>query len=324
MKLTSMTAFGAASERAGDFTYTCEVRTLNARYLEVNVRLPRQLMAFEVELINEVKKSLRRGKVDVFVEMAREGASKDLPEVNIEAARHYAAQLLSLNKLMQAQGLGSGNMTLGLSELLRLDGLLSDKRPRAFEGDAVLQHRPALLALLHKALDKVIAARSQEGQALGEALRRLLDELRAGVQIIDAQRPLIEEQTRKTYLKRLTQVLGLVQKAAADSEASQREASSRVGTPAVEEHRLFAEIAILLDKADIEEELTRMRSHLDTFYGLLQGEEAPGRKLDFLCQEMHREVNTISNKLVQIEVSKHTIEMKQGIERIRQQVQNLE
>lgn len=315
-KLASMTAYGFGEAAQGSVTYASEIRSLNSRFLEVNVRLPRQLIPLEVEVINHVKSQLKRGKVDVFLDIVKGGGVKDLPQLDHDAVAHYAEVVTKLRGTLAAKGIAPQHELSSLYEILRLEGVLSsDSRSRLRGEESADTHRDAVFKAVGVALEKLKAARLKEGAALAAALRDLCQQLRASARQVEQKRGPIADSLQKTYLKRLTQVLGTVQKAAQDSGGEAIK---------IDDGRLLAEIAILLDKSDIEEEVTRLSTHIDEFERLLQAEDAPGRKLDFLCQEMHREVNTISNKLVQTDVSQHTIEMKQAIERIRQQVQNLE
>lgn len=317
-QLASMTAYGCGEASLKQSTYTCEIRSLNSRFIEVNVRLPRPLIALEIEIINHIKSALKRGKVDVFIDLLKSGGAKDLPQLDADAVAHYAELITNLEGMLTAKGIEAQHQLLSLNEVLSLEGVLasdSKVRSRTSNTDGAELHRPPVMAAVDAALAQLKAARRREGAALATALQELCSQLRQRLSRIAEQRGPLGEILKQTYLKRLNQLLQNVQSSVSNGSKDQL---------APDDTRLIQEIAILLDKADIEEELTRLNTHIDAFEQLLQSEDSPGRKLDFLCQEMHREVNTISNKLVQTEVSQHTIEMKQIIERIRQQVQNLE
>jgi uncharacterized protein (TIGR00255 family) len=316
MPLQSMTAYGFGESPGEDgLTYTTEIRTLNSRFLEVNVRLPRHLLALETEIINHVKGELRRGKVDVFVDAARQGTSRDLPEIDIDAVKHYARLF---DKVQQAveESLVSSFASLqdpSATDFFRLDGVLQNPdrlRPRG--ASAAESHKAGIFKALGSALDHVKEARRKEGDSLQTALGELLTALETDRAAVLAKRQEIVTHLQKQLVKRVEAALASLAKA---------------GTTLPEklsEERMMSEIAVLSDRVDIEEELTRLETHIKEFARLMVEEEGAGRKLDFMCQEMHREVNTMSNKLVQTEVSQHTLEMKQTIERIRQQVQNIE
>jgi len=311
-----MTAYGygekaAVSQQGEGLTYACEIRTLNSRFLEVNVRLPRHLMALEVDIINHVKARLQRGKVDVFLDTTRTGSTRELPALDAEAVRHYFGLHVQLVSLARASGVEPPQAP-GLAELTRLDGALTEGPRQARGQEAAEAHRTGLFAALDKALDATVATRLKEGDALCKALRELALTLDQGRQEVAALRDTVLPHLHRNVLKRLENLQALLEK----------NGQTRSGLPSDE--RLASEVTLLSDKVDIDEEITRLGTHVQEFLRLMETEATAGRKLDFLCQEMHREVNTMSNKLVQTDVAQRTLEMKQIIERIRQQVQNIE
>lgn len=311
MALQSMTAYGYGESEASGLTYACEIRSLNSRYLEVSVRLPRHLIALEIDLTNHVKSRLRRGKVDVFIDVVRAGGQRDMPHLDAAAATHYLTLAREAAALWPKAGLEGAPSPFSIADLLRMDGVLVGDRAKDRGTDAAESHRDALFAALDRCIGTAIASRGKEGAALGQAMTVLLDDLEAGRRQVAAKRDVILPGLQKAYLKRLESTLEMLQK-------------TGKSTTQLPEERLLAEVAIQSDKADIDEELTRLATHLGEFRRLMAEEDGAGRKLDFMCQEMHREVNTMSNKLLQTDVSQHTLEMKQIIERIRQQVQNIE
>jgi uncharacterized protein (TIGR00255 family) len=309
MPLHSMTAYGFGEAAAPGQTYTCEVRTLNSRFLEVSVRMPRHLLALETDIINHVKATLRRGKTDVFIDTQRTGAARELPPLDADSARHYASACREAAAVLSAAGVQVAPVSP--VELLKLEGIFGDGQRKASRGaDQAEAHREPVFAALEGALRATREARQKEGEALAVALVDLTRALEAERRQIALRRDDILANMHKTYTKRLDSVLAALAKAGQSVQAPPSE-------------RLASELALLAEKADIDEELTRLATHTAEFERLLATEDV-GRKLDFLCQEMHREVNTMSNKLVQTEAAVHTIEMKQLVERIRQQVQNIE
>lgn len=311
MKLASMTAYGQGAHEHRGYSYSCEIRTLNSRYLEVSVRLPRHLVALEVELTNTIKAALKRGKVDLFVAVSQKGGAATLPPVNPGAVNHYLTQARTIAEI--ARGLDSIPLPAPLTvmDLLQLPQVLSQE-DQPSGADALESHREGISEALNGALAAVKSARHTEGAALGKALHLLLDELERDRLSVAGRRDKILQTLQATFLKRLETTLAQLAK------------NTNLGQPVISEERALIEVAILSDKADIEEELTRLSTHIQEMRRLLDSEDGAGRKLDFLCQEMHREVNTMSSKLVQTEVSQFTLEMKQTVERIRQQVQNIE
>lgn len=312
MTVQSMTSYGYGESAFGDQTLTCEIKTLNSRYVEVNVRLPRQMFALETEIINHIKSVLRRGKVDVFIDLNKQSGHRDLPEIDEAALKHYLLEFKKVVGAVQAldKNLIPGPFFSSFTELLRVEGISGAEKNRLRGEEAAEAFRPALLDSLNAALTNVTSARKNEGAALETALRELLVEMETNRTIVASKRDSIIGQLRANVQKRMEATI-----------ANLNKGGQTITAP---EDRLLSEIAAISDKADIDEELTRLATHIQEFTRMLKEEDAAGRKLDFLCQEMHREVNTMSNKLVQTEVSQYTLEMKQTIERIRQQVQNIE
>lgn len=304
MTLKSMTAFGSGEFATASTLYRCEVRTLNSRFCDVSIKLPRSLIVLEPQLLNVIKARLQRGKVDVFFELQSLDRKAGFPSLNSDALDHYKGLLQQLSASLP-------NATLSAYELLRLEGVLESRLSLSAE-DARSQHEEGIAKALNQSLDAVVKQRSGEGKVLEGALIKLLDSIRADRLAITQKRDGIQAALYENYRKRLERLLGALE------ETGQKISSM------LPEDRLLSELAILTDRSDIEEELTRLEAHENEFLRILSKEEDAGRKLDFLCQEMHREVNTISNKLVQLEVSQHSLALKQTVERLRQQVQNIE
>ncbi|SMF33982.1 YicC/YloC family endoribonuclease [Pseudobacteriovorax antillogorgiicola] len=306
MPLKSMTAFGSGEHDTPEFQYRCEVKTLNSRFIDINVRLPRSLSALESIIISEVKNSLKRGKVDISFDLTPVNSAARLPKLNEDAVHHYE----SLGSRVQeiAQGYPK---ELSVYEILRLDGAL-ESYARENADDLIALHKPAMLESLRAALAKVIAARESEGAALKPSLTELVKQVTSNREAVAQHTDTIREHLFDNYKKK---VEGFLEKLG--------DVGTRV-QDAMPEDRLLAEVAVMADKADIAEEITRLSAHEVEFAKTLDSHDDVGRKLDFLCQEMHREVNTISNKVSQLEIAKHTLGMKQAIERLRQQIQNIE
>ena len=307
-----MTSYGFGECVENGLTYSLEVRTLNSRYIEVNVRMPRHLIALEPDMISKVKKTFSRGKVDIFVDLNRDGGQRDLPEVDPDAVSHYARQYNTICKQVADANLEHVSIQSAKpSDFFRLDGVLrSERKPR---GEAAAEEfRKPLFTALDAALATAQKARLKEGTALYDHLQELLTSLESEHRHVGAKRDEILNAIHTNYHKKLQALFGTIN------------GSSTTSGHEVSEERIAQEVVLLTDKADIEEEISRLSTHCEEFRKHLEKKDAVGRKLDFLCQEMHREVNTMSNKLIQTDVSKHTLVMKQTIERIRQQVQNIE
>jgi uncharacterized protein (TIGR00255 family) len=291
-----MTGYGAA-EAADGRRWWVEVRSTNHRFLEVVVRLPRELGALEERVRAAVAQRVRRGRVEVLVRdeggvRAREAV------VDTELARRYAQ---ALDRLRQELGLDepvSLQSLLALPEVVRLEEVRPDP-------EAVWEE---LRPVLDQALEGLVGMRAAEGQRLAEDLRGRLVRLEAWVDLV-ARRA---EQLPAAYAERLRQRVGeLLRGLQADQVP--------------DEARLAMEVAAYADRCDVREELVRLRSHLREARALLEAAQgAVGRKLEFLLQEMQREVNTLGSKAADLEVSRAVVEMKSELEAIREQAQNLE
>jgi uncharacterized protein (TIGR00255 family) len=301
-----MTAFGSGESTSPTTTYRCEIRTLNSRFCDISIKMPRSLIALEPALIQRVKEKILRGKVDVFLDLVPNDRAAGLPQLNAKAVAHYVATSQTL-----AQAAGIPLKALSSYELMRLDGVLENQYAASSE-EQVRAHENGIFAAVDKALANVLIQRKSEGQALEPAFRKLLEGMQADREAIAAKREVIQKHLFDTYKKRLDRLF-----------SSLEETGQKISSMLPEE-RILAEVALLVDRSDIEEELTRLSAHEVEFKRLLQGGAEVGRRMDFLCQEMHREVNTISNKLTQLEVAQHSLSLKQAVERLRQQVANIE
>ncbi len=311
MALNSMTAYGFGEQTAGEFQYSCEIKTLNSRFLEVNVRMPRAYLSLEAEIIKYVKGKLNRGKCDLFIDIQSENSTKDFPGIDTNALSHYAEICNTIQKELNGNEAFDDRRKPGIMDYMRLDGVLMQDRKKDRGNDIADKHREGLFAAIDSGLSELISARAKEGASLSENMSDIVKQLEDDRDVVHEKRDNILEGLHQNYLKRLKNVIELVNKNA-------------TGSAEFSDERILSEVGILCDKADIDEELVRMKTHCSEFLANLNKNEAIGRKLDFLCQEMHREVNTMSNKLLQTEVSQHTLNMKQNVERLRQQVQNIE
>jgi len=301
-----MTAFGSGETTSPTTVYRCEIRTLNSRFCDISIKMPRSLIALEPGLINKVKERLVRGKVDVFLDLVPLDRTAGLPRLNAKAVNHYLEASQSLSQAAQIE-----LKPLSAYELLRLEGVLENQYAVNSE-ELVHTHEAGVSAAIDKALANVLVQRRSEGRALEPAFVKILETMQLDREAILNKRELIQKHLYENYKKRLEKLLNSL------------EETGQKLTGLLPEERLMSEIAILIDRSDIEEELTRLAAHETEFRRLLQGGEEVGRRMDFLCQEMHREVNTISNKLTQLEVAQHSLSLKQAVERLRQQVANIE
>ncbi len=289
--LESMTGFGRGTATAAGTAVTVEVRAVNGRYADVTVRAPRALAERESEVQQRVKAALERGKATVHVQ-AEQPATETGLRVDADAARSYAALL---DDLRRAAGVAA---PVSLGHLLQFKDVLAPVE--AETDDAALW--AATEAALEEALGALRQMRRQEGEALGADLRERLGAIEAELDAVEAAAPARVEAARARLHDRLADLLG---------------------DDRVDAERLEVEIALLAEKLDVNEEVVRLRSHLAQFREALDAEEPVGRRLNFLAQELNREINTIASKANDAGIAHRAVAMKEELERIREQVQNV-
>jgi uncharacterized protein (TIGR00255 family) len=290
--IRSMTGFGAGRGASGGEELDVEVRSVNHKFCEVKVRLPRELSALEVEVAKLVKERLARGGVDVGVRRAA-GAGGLAPRVDVALAESYARAFAEIQARLGLPGHVALADVLAAEGVVRLDERLLDL-------DAA---REAARRGLSTALDALVAMRAREGEALARDLAARLDTVEALVARVASLAPQTVEHHRARLAERIAELTR--------------------GVP-LDAGRLAQEVALFADRTDVAEEMTRLASHVAQVRSLLRSAEPAGRKLDFLVQEMHREVNTIGSKSQSAEIAACVVDLKAEIERMREQVQNVE
>lgn len=291
--IKSMTGYGRSVETRSGREFTVEVRSVNNRYLDCAVRLPR-LVAFGEDAVKQaVKNTISRGKVDVYVSVRSEGGEQGTVTLNTALAEGYLA---AMRQMAETFGLEND---VKVSDLSRLPEVFTVDKPEVDE-EALLAD---LMAVTNEALAGYDAMRTTEGAALDHDLRS------RGARILELVGQ-VEKQSPKTvsdYRARL--------------EAKLREV---LANTAIDESRILTEAAIFADKVAVDEETVRLRSHLNQMNAMLDAGGAVGRKLDFLLQEMNREANTIGSKCTDVAVARIVVDIKAELEKIREQVQNVE
>ena len=270
---------------------TVEVRSVNNRYLDCAVKLPRAYIFAE-----EVQKRVSRGKVDVLVTVAALGAEETVVAVNETLAKSY---IDALRHLRQLGGYGMVKELCYVTDLARLPDVLT-----VTKGEEDLETVSAdLCEVLEEALNAYSAMRETEGGKLAEDIRRRLDAIEALTQLVEARSPQTVAEYREKLLSRMREVLQ---------------------STSIDEARILTEAAIFADKVAVDEETVRLRSHVGQLREMLQSEVSVGRKLDFLIQELNREANTIGSKCSDLQIARDVVDLKAEIEKIREQVQNIE
>ena len=290
--MLSMTGYGQSHRSVDDVDVAVEIKTVNSRYLDVNTRLPRELSLVESDIRREVREKLSRGRVDVFIDVTVNRT--DQYELNEALAAHY----LSLQERALSMGVEGG---LDIATLLQLPGVLVPHQVN-YAAEEILE---SILEGVREAVTKVIEVRSCEGAELQTDVESRVQKLSG---ITDGLVELTDEATTH-YREKLRR----------------RVADLDLDNPP-DERRLIQEVLYYAERADIAEELTRLRSHINQFQELMKSSEGQvlGRRLDFICQEMGREMNTILSKSPLVSSAELALEGKTEIDKIREQVQNVE
>lgn len=288
----SMTGYGKGAAENGKVKTEVEVKSVNSRYLDISLKLPPSLMNKEYELRELIKGKINRGKLVVVVQVKRNGGSDEVISLNKDRLKNYISLIKEIKKVSKS------------SEKIKLEHLLSNKE--IFEANE-LEFSEHEFNVLKKALDAAIAElivmKKNEGKELANDLRKRIG-------IIESKLDEIERESAagvKEYFDKLREKVQLL-----------------LGDINLDKNRLEQELAIIADKAEITEECVRLRSHIKFFLESLQKDDEPGRKLNFICQEMNREANTISSKTVSTLITHNTVNIKEEIEKIREQIQNIE
>jgi uncharacterized protein (TIGR00255 family) len=292
--IRSMTGYGQAEGELSGNRVLIDVKSVNHRFLETVVRLPRELQSMEEPLRKAVQQAARRGRFDVFVTVERSVQGASGVDIDWPLVHAYASAARELRRTLGLQD------ELTLQQLLQLPDVIRLRSAPADEAEA----KKVLTETLEKALAALTRMREAEGAHLSADLSARLDALEAARQTVAKLAP---EAVRDYALKLRERIRELLQ-----------------GHAGVDEQRLAAEVALMADRSNVDEELTRLDSHIRQFRELLQTGDAVGRRLDFLIQEMNREVNTIGSKSTRTEIAASVIEMKAELEKMREQVQNIE
>ena len=291
--IKSMTGFGRSELVKEDRKITVEMKSVNHRYLDVNMKMPKKLNFFEAAIRNELKNYIQRGKVDIFI------SYEDYTETNIcvKYNKELAAEYMKYLEQM-AEDFSLDN-DVRVSALSRYPEVLSMEEQTIDEEELWIM----LSEAIGKAAEGFVESRIKEGENLKEDLICKLDGMLAHVKYITERSPEIITQYRSKLEDKVKELLGDAQ---------------------IDESRLLMEVTIFADKVCVDEELVRLRSHIETMKENLLKGGSIGRKLDFIAQEMNREANTILSKANDLEISNRAIELKTEIEKVREQIQNIE
>lgn len=291
--MLSMTGFGRAEAEEGGRKITVELRAVNHRFLDINIRMPRSLGFAEETIRKTIKERLERGRVDVFINYSDALDSSKTAAADIALIKSY------ISAARQAAGAAGVDDDLRLSHIIAIpDAIVIEESPEDEEKQTAL-----VVRALEAALVALCDMRLREGGALKANISECLDSLDGIKAFIDSKK----DRLPKDYAEKL----------------KQRIAELLAGAE-IDETRFNTEVAYMADKADITEEIVRLGTHIKQFGAAIKDAQAVGRKLDFMVQEMNRELNTIGSKSQDMDITNAVIEGKSVIEKIREQVQNIE
>ena len=292
--IKSMTSFGRAqSEEGKDSCFSIEMKSVNHRYLDINIRMPRIMLALEEKVRNIISKKLNRGKVDVFINYKNYGYNVGKTNLNMKLARDYYECLKQIQNELDVID------DISTSKIAKCPDVITLVEPEENLDNILVE----ISTLIESALNLMEEMRIREGEKLKEDILSKVQMVELYVAEIEKVADIIPKNYKKKLQERLSQLLSEVD---------------------IDENRIALEVAILSDKAAVDEEITRLKSHLSQIKSTLNLDEPIGRKLDFIIQEMNREANTIASKSIDIDMTNKVIEIKNTIEKIREQVQNIE
>jgi uncharacterized protein (TIGR00255 family) len=292
--MKSMTGFGHGAASGDEFTVAVEIKTVNNRYLDIHLRLSQELSPLEMMIRKRISARLSRGRVDLNINFERTGATTY--EINRQLIAGYVSAMRDIQKQFDLPG------DIDVSAVARLPGALAPARDGLDETNMT-----GLERALDEALDSLESMRENEGAALAEEMHLRLTKIETEVPIIEAAAAGLADAYRQRLQKRISELL------ARGAQAVDLDAG-----------RLAQEVAYLADRSDISEELARLRSHIEQFRAAIDAEGEVGKRLDFLLQELNREANTVLSKSTEISIKDAGLAIKAEVEKLREQVQNVE
>ena len=290
--IKSMTGYGKSSLSINSREYQVEIKTVNHKYIDVNIKMPRIISYLEEDVRKLVVSKIKRGKVDIQISFENYSQDGNDVKINTELAQIY---IQSLRKLAEAENLSSN---IEVTEITKLPDVLTIKS-NLDENET----KEELLQVVNEAIDKLIQMRKIEGEKIS---KDILDKIAR-----------IEQKNEEIF----SLSTGLIEEYVVKLEARVKEL---LKTEELDKSRLMQEVVIYADKCSVEEEVTRLRSHIYKLRYLINSEEPIGKKMDFLIQEMNRETNTIGSKANNLEITNTVVDIKTILEDIREQIQNIE
>lgn len=296
--VNSMTGYGRAVNESAAGSCQVEVKSVNNRSLKIVLHLPEAFAACEVELENIIRQRVERGSVSVNVALNMAGADQ-AAEVNQDVVSHYIQSLAAAAHACQESGI---NCTLDLGQILTLPGACQN---RTISSQEELACREMIVALTTEAIGRMLQMRQREGETLWKDLLKHLNDIRTAANAICTQTPLVSKQYHERLKLRVNQLVNDAKMSLNDSD-------------------LLREVALFSDRSDISEEISRLSGHLDHFVEVAGTSSQVGRTLEFIAQEMLRETNTMGSKCSDGQITRWVVQIKGCIDRIKEQVQNVE
>ncbi|NLW23173.1 MAG: YicC family protein [Tissierellia bacterium] len=290
----SMTGFGRGESTDGIHNFTLEIKTVNHKYNDIIIKMPKHISYFEERIKKVIKSKINRGRVEVYINLEYVDDLAIDVKVDIPLAKAYKNGLETIIDELNIKDEIKLSHILFFSEVIRADR-------KEIDEDLVWS---CLNSALEIALENLLDMRREEGSALKKDIETQLDNIEGMLQEIKNRSPLVVLEYKEKLKERIKELL--------DGDCN------------LDEDRLNYEVVFFADKSDINEEIVRLQSHIEQFYQTLEEEEPIGRKLDFIIQEMNREINTIGSKASDLIITKYVVNIKSELEKIREQVQNIE
>ncbi|WP_312469244.1 YicC/YloC family endoribonuclease [Neobacillus sp.] len=288
----SMTGFGRGKTESDSFSVNVEVKTVNHRFCEINIRMPRQLLKIEDKMKKKLNQHIRRGRAEVYVSVEGEGVVTRKVHVDWKLVEEYYQFIKQAREKFGIEG------TITLQDLLNRTDLLHIEESEA--GNEELEN--LVLTATEEAVVLLKQMRMAEGEEIKKDLHAILSQLEANLFELQRFAPFVVQSFKDRLTKRMQEFVN----------------------GKIDDTRILTEVAVFADKADINEEITRLKSHIQQFMHTINDHEPIGRKLDFLVQEMNREANTIGSKANDSNIAKKVVEIKSLLEKLKEQVQNIE
>jgi uncharacterized protein (TIGR00255 family) len=291
--IKSMTGYGRAEIKEQGRNIVVEAKSVNHRFLEISLKMPQSLIPLEMEFKKKIAEKIKRGRIEIFIRLEAENANAGEAILNLNVARNY---FTVLQRLKDEFGLTE---EIGLRTLAGFRDIFSQPAEAEIGSDVL----NGVATALDDALAMLVKMRREEGTAIYRDMEQRLNVIRRIMETINARAPQVVAEYQRRLAERIKELTCGYE---------------------LDDFRLAQEVALLAEKSDITEEIVRMHSHIGQFVALLQSEEAEGKKIDFLLQEMNREINTTGSKSNDAEIARQVIDAKSELSKLREQAQNIE